>query len=141
MALHWNIADVTAREGEDYTYPRRGDDEDSRRLSGITECLIFATMFIGMPRITARNADEFAKRLRAWETIAGCISTSREPIEAKHVHRHIGLQTNASEMKPAAFAKKLAEVALRKAAEDVARQQRANAREEIAAKASPENEQ
>lgn len=131
MSLDWNVAAIVAREGEDYIWPEAGPDAakydrqpGKRYLAGQTECMIWATMFVGIGRLTATNADEFAKRLRAWETVAGCISSSGEPIPAETVRRHIGLTTNASPIKPAAFAKKLAEIAQRNAAEAIARETR-----------------
>ena len=134
MALNWNVAEVSAREGEDYVWPMAPDnaaDYDrvpgKRYLSGTTECIIWATLFVGIPKITPANAAGFARRLRAWETLAGCISSSGEPISAETVRRHIGLSTNASPIKDAAFAKKLAELTMRKAAEQIEREERAAA--------------
>lgn len=134
MALNWNVADVEAREGEDYVWPKAGDNAAAydkipgkRYLSGLTECIIWATMFVGIPKITPTNAPTFARRLRAWETVAGCISSRGTPITADEIRRHIGLWTNASPMKDAAFAKQLAETALRRAGDAIANEERAAA--------------
>lgn len=136
MSLTWDVSTIVAREGEDYVWPRAehadpnyGIKAGDRRLSGVTECLIFATMFVGMNRITAANWSTFASRLRTWETVAGPISSNRQPITTEHVRRHIGLATNASAKSATAFANEIGRMITDKADKMTAR--------EIAADATP----
>jgi hypothetical protein len=113
MSLDWNVKAIIEREGDEYVWPKGVDGE--QRLRGSLECLIWATIFVGINRITEENWKEFALRLRAWEIGVGCISASNEPLEAETVRRAIGLSTNASPETPAAFKKKLAEAVMSEA--------------------------
>lgn len=125
MALHWNVAEITAREGEAYIWRDYGTpDAPDVKLWGHTECLIWATMFVGLNRITDENWQTFAERLRAWETAVGCLSSNGEPIPAETVKRHVGLSTNASTLTGPKFTKQLAEAGARTAREAVARELR-----------------
>ena len=99
MALHWELRSIDNWEtvccNEDGT------------LSGTTECLIWATMMVGLSRITASNAKKFYERLHAWETARGAFRSDRQPLDFNDVVRHIGLATNASHETDAQFRKKL----------------------------------
>jgi hypothetical protein len=91
-----------------------GKDWDERVTSAkewpITEALIFATMRIGMPTITAENAETFTVRLYAFTRVYGPLlmqATDRGiepvPIRLADVQLRIGLRTNATRMTDAAF--------------------------------------
>lgn len=89
--------------------------ELKEQAPGAIQCMCFGSMFIGMPIISDGGKDdwrEFALRLRAWEAVAGQLSSSGEPIPAETVKRFIGLRTNASRMTRAQFLKKLGETAM-----------------------------
>lgn len=136
MALHWDVSEIVAREGEDYVWPRtvEGDDE-SRRLNGFIDCAIWATIFVGLPRITEANWTSFAARCRAWETGVGPISSSGEPLPAEVFRRCIGLKTNASEKSLTSFKKDLGDAVLREAKTRIEREIAADARRRAAAEA------
>lgn len=71
-----------------------------------TEVLIWATLLIGIPQITEKNVDEFAFRLRLYETIANSLiqhSGISSPIPFSQVKRHIGLATNANSLTRAQY--------------------------------------
>ena len=119
MALHWNVTEITAREGEAFVWPK--DEHGEQRLNGLVECVIWATMFVGLPTITDANAEEFAVRLAQWEHGLGCLSTRGTPITPDEVRRCIGLTTNASSHTRAKFHKQLAEAMERNARDRVRR--------------------
>lgn len=103
MALHWGIEKC-----------RDFEELKSDKEWVITEMIIFATMFIGMFRITEENYVEFATRVHAWETTFGAMITrfgenGRESrrITVADVKRRIGLHTNASTKTKAQFIKHL----------------------------------
>ena len=71
-----------------------------------TESLIWATLLIGIPQISEKNVDEFAFRLRLYETIAQSLiqhSGVSSPIPFSQVKRHIGLCTNANPLTRAQY--------------------------------------
>lgn len=66
---------------------------------GLTDALIWATMFVGMPRITEDNAAEFYARLHLIECLNGNLShRAGEPyfITLEDIKRRVGLVTNAT---------------------------------------------
>lgn len=123
MALHWNVKAIEAREGAAFTWPT--DAHGEQRLNGMIECVIWATMFVGIPKITEANAEDFALRLRQWENVAGCISSRSTPITAAEVRQCIGLETNASTKSKAAFKANVAQIAERNAREAIAKEAKA----------------
>lgn len=84
MALHWDVKEVA-------DWKQLQEEE-----SGITACVVWATMFVGIPRITADNAAEFARRVHVWEDVNGRIRSDDKRITLADVERRIGLWTNAS---------------------------------------------
>jgi len=114
MSLNWNVAKITAREGQAFVWPACGPN-DEQVLRGEIECMIWATMFVGLNKITEANAEAFAARLASWEAIAGPISASGKPLSAALVRKCVGLETNANTLTAAAFQKQLGKVALARA--------------------------
>lgn len=81
----------------------------------VTNALIWATLGVGMNRITEDNAEKFASRLAALQAVHGAdLKTDTGPIyiTSRDVEDHIGLSTNASNMNDAQFARKLTEAAV-----------------------------
>ena len=107
MALSFDFSELA-----DPTICRKTDGT----VSGSTECVIWATIFVGLPRITDANWRDFATRVRAYETCFGALSSSDEPLPPELIHQHIGLRTNASPMTKRAFQANLGRIALERAA-------------------------
>lgn len=87
--------------------PMPGQPE-RKRVAVVTERLIWATMSIGMSRITEDNYEEFFKRLALYETlIVGWGGRDRTTLA--DVRKHIGLTTNAcyKDEKEASFRKRM----------------------------------
>lgn len=81
---------------------------DGKRVAVVTDRLIWATMGIGMSRVTEDNYEEFFKRLALYETlILGWDWQDRTTLA--DVRKHIGLTTNAcsKDEKPASFHKRM----------------------------------
>lgn len=87
---------------------------------GITQCMVFATMFVGMGEITVDNAPRFAARLDAWQKLKGAIMRRAVksdkadtyygkdiPLGIDQVRRYIGLRCNVGYETPAQFSKRL----------------------------------
>lgn len=100
MSLNFELTDIPAWETT--CYSGTGDD---RRLSGVTETLIFATMIVGLGRISAANVDEFSLRIAQHQLAAGPLmrgwdedTSTFVPVKVTDadVRAHIGLRTNAS---------------------------------------------
>lgn len=95
MALHWNAEDI-----ENWEEINEGSDWN------ITQSLIFATMVIGINKITTENATEVFVRLKMTEAFIGKPFTSYDENGERTEHgwtlemieRRIGLGTNASTM-------------------------------------------
>lgn len=109
MPLNWSIADVKGYEDLCWIPTGEFDDDgkERKRLNGVTETLVFATMFIGFSDISAKNIDEWEFRFQVLTEIGDTFlsdedgagrNPTREELEA-----HIGLGTNASSKTNAAF--------------------------------------
>lgn len=123
MALHWNVKDIETREGVDFVWPMGPEGtEESRKLSGSLECVIWATMFVGLPRITEANWADFAARCHAWERAVGELSSSGKPLPADLIRKCIGLSTNATSKSLTTFKKDLGSAALNEACRAVDRE-------------------
>lgn len=104
MALEWGIRDC--KDWEEIA-PSAESEEGPR-----TEALIWATMPIGITKITKNSVDEVILRLRVWERLLGrtLLCYPREDGESEvdyrvrarykreWVERRIGLWTNATPM-------------------------------------------
>lgn len=99
MALHWELDGI-----ENWKETCVAEDG---KMRGETECLIWATMFVGLGKIADPVA--FWTRLTAWEAIMGPISSSGEPLSFDLVNAHRGLVTNVSNETEAQFWKRLRE--------------------------------
>ena len=102
MALNW---DLTAIENskELCWVEEEEDGESVVKLNPITDCLIWATLFLGMREITKKNLDEFTMRLIEWEKVVGGFlqdtSTGKYTMPSyTDVEFHIGLKTNVTEI-------------------------------------------
>jgi hypothetical protein len=91
-----------------------GDVSDKKKLTDITETLIFCTMYIGMAEITEKNYLEFYTRLSIYERVMGNFlyngnGETRTPryFTIQDIKQHIGLQTNASPLTKTQFTKDL----------------------------------
>jgi hypothetical protein len=79
-------------------YRETGYDRDGV-LRPETKSLIFATMVVGIGRITEGNAAEFYARLHAFERLNGTYLTEQGKnvyLTPEDVRRHIGLTTNVA---------------------------------------------
>jgi len=107
MSLNWNIQKVA--NCDEVCYVVQKEDTDYRKagkyLSSVTECLIWATMAVGMDKITEKNWKEFYTRLKMVEACSGCYLRGENketgkiediPFTVQNVKDHIGLHTNAS---------------------------------------------
>jgi hypothetical protein len=90
--------------------------DGERRLNPVTQTIVFATMNVGMPRITEKNADVFFARVRLWEKLMGAgthdAHLNEILVSASDVREHIGLFTNASSMTNTQFRTRLFEHAM-----------------------------
>jgi len=102
MALTWNVENV--KDNDSICFIPTGEtDEDGkalRRMNPVTHALIFATMSVGMGRITEGNAPEFYARLNIMERLHGDMIHRAEGFEGdpkitpQEVRAHIGLYCN-----------------------------------------------
>lgn len=114
MPLDWNISRI-----KDSSKVCFVDDGKDTKLSTLTRTLIFATMHVGIPRITEENAVEFFNRCHIHEQVVGNwqyrLSEDQDPktvaiyIKLDDVKSHIGLSTNASRLTDAVFNKRVIE--------------------------------
>ena len=100
MALNWDLTEIKSAKELCWI---ESDEEGQVKLNPITDCLIWATLFIGMREITKKNVDEFTMRLIEWEKVVGGFlqdTTTGEYTMPSYtdVEFHIGLKTNVTEM-------------------------------------------
>ncbi|USN16714.1 hypothetical protein FANBOY_01070 [Brevundimonas phage vB_BgoS-Fanboy] len=108
MSLDWNVAKVANNETvcfriADADDAGRGISKGDKLLQVATEGLIFATMAVGLGRITEANHREFFARLNLHEKLNGGMRYGPAPDHARilytlaDVRAHIGLTTNVSD--------------------------------------------
>jgi hypothetical protein len=82
-----------------------------------TQRVIFATMAVGLGRITEKNLAEFWTRVRMIEAIDGV----HKRLTLADIQRHIGLRTNVGDETKTQWLKRIYDYALREAAREVKR--------------------
>lgn len=99
MSLNWNVENVQDFESVCYVEDENGD----RKLSVITDSLIWFSMWCGFGRITEDNAVEIKRRIDDLAELGeGRIvyhdgeRWQRRAVTLDEVRAHIGLRTNAS---------------------------------------------
>lgn len=99
MPLTWSLEDIKNYKEVCWI----DNDDDTRRLSTVTETLIFATMAVRLGSITEANADDFYARLKIIERLDGPFMYKIEDGERKDmlftpedVQAHIGLACNVT---------------------------------------------
>ena len=102
MALNWDLTAIENNK-ELCWVETEEDGESVVTLNPITDCLIWATLFVGMREITAKNLDEFVMRLMEWEKVVGGFlqdtTTGKYTMPSYvDVEFHIGLKTNVTEI-------------------------------------------
>ena len=119
MSLDWGLDEI--KDWKKVCY-EPGDDEDSKRMSPVTNSLIWETMTVGIGRITEKNWEEFARRLHVSQQVnGGCIlekvggKRKERFITPGEVRNHIGLHTNASPKTSNVFMKDMYKSMVRKA--------------------------
>lgn len=106
MSLNW---DVTKVKNHDVVCFDAGEHE-GRSLRVETHCLIFATIGVGLGRITAANAEEFAARLNILQDLNGALMGNAEGevrITREDVLAHVGLSTNVPDESRSAWLKRV----------------------------------
>jgi hypothetical protein len=99
MALHWNVENV--KDADTVCFYEEGS------VQAKTQSIIFGTMYVGIPRITEKTADEFFSRISEYERVTSPLTYGFNPesgkvedlpITREDVEAHIGLSTNASRL-------------------------------------------
>ena len=67
MPLSWDIKNIKLPKEQTWIKNEKGEDV----LNGVTELMIFATVFVGMSSITEKNYKGFHKRLKEVEVASG----------------------------------------------------------------------
>jgi len=115
MSLNWNVSNIADSNAVCFHHFEE-DGEPQRELKQSTNQLIFLTMVVGMGRITEGNHKEFFKRVALFERLHGSVQIVMgdkgfvdAPYTLEDIRQHIGLTTNVSEEKPAAWRKRIIE--------------------------------
>jgi hypothetical protein len=142
MSLNWNLADVRDEvcwRKSTETWPDKHDCSDEQRAAGLefmhpaTDKLVWATMAVGMPKITEENYLEFFFRITMYEALRGKMGWHTKESakfwteKDKHlgwewregeswlskvevIHANIGLYTNATRETRAQFVSRMAKL-------------------------------
>jgi len=133
MALNWRIdtiedfhnicwIPIKVKELDDQKYMHsttyhNEEKKEAGVLNPVTNQLIWATMIVGMFKITKKNWEEFYWRVHLYEDTIGHFLTKYENdkpvpyfITAKDIHNHIGLSTNADTITKTKFIRKIADI-------------------------------
>jgi hypothetical protein len=102
MSLNWDLSKI--KDQETLCWVGVADDAP---MNPITEALIFASIAIGTPMITAENVAEAYTRLSMWQDVVGAlvvdVGGADRFVTPDDVRAHIGLKTNASAYTTAKF--------------------------------------
>jgi len=140
MSLDWNIgrirdyrtvcydrrtfdtpeeAEALARTADWYTDPDDASGRTAKRMSVTTGALIWASLLVGLPEITEKNAERWHRRVAAVEATNTAYrrGPDGEPVyfTLEEVKAHVGLTTNVSRQTEAAFNSKVKRWAAEKA--------------------------
>ncbi len=126
MSLNWNLENIKDQENLCWEwrkpYPSEGTPKDANedglveRMNGVTNGLIWSTIFVGIGEITEDNVGEFAARLKVYQEVNGDLLVGKDektgksgpvPITTEDVVAHIGLRCNVSYESDTQFIKKL----------------------------------
>ena len=119
MSLDWSIDKI-----KDYkTVCWRGEDADGLHLRHKTDILIWATMRVDLSEISAKNIDEWLRRIAVCKLFDAPFGREYYEEDGKRLHRgyypdraileeHIGLGTNASTIHFTRWYKKMCDQAL-----------------------------
>lgn len=115
MALHFDLTGITDCDRVVFEEVTAESGEVERRLTARADALIWATMFVGIDRITKENAEEFYLRLAIRERVFGALryrinqKGEREDIRftLDDIRQHVGLSTNADRLTDLQFDKKV----------------------------------
>lgn len=98
MSLDFNLAKI-----ENHATLCYQGEGDNTRMNPVTEVIIFGSMFVGLPVITADNAETFQTRLqRFWGEDGPLVWVDDDGLHKRHVtldevRAHVGLKTNATQ--------------------------------------------
>ena len=100
MSLNWSIEEVEDFEEKCFIH----NEDGTRRLSEVTNALVWSTIGVGIGEITEKNWREYAYRLDLYQTLFGPLLTQVDddgkakprPLTPLEVRDHIGLHTNVS---------------------------------------------
>ena len=119
MALTWDLRGIKDSDNLCYIEDNQGvshtDGQKHRKMSPITNTLIWSTMFVGFSRITDKNYKQFHKRLIELELASGGgllvaeDGHSRQPT-IHEVKSHVGLITNASVQSNSQWSRNIARI-------------------------------
>ena len=100
MSLNFNLAGI--KNYKEVCYFDSSEGQGAKKMSGVTNTLIWDTMVTGLNQINEKNIGEWLFRLYVLDKIF----PRPEQITRQDLVNHIGLTTNASSMTRAAFKKK-----------------------------------
>lgn len=106
MALTWDLGKI--KNYEEVCFKKNEDGTET--MTSETEAMIWATMAVGIGRITDLNAADFYSRIHFYEKVFGSFLISFEDgnrtehyLTPEIVNNHIGLHTNVGKETDAAF--------------------------------------
>lgn len=127
MALNWDVSEIIEREGREFVWHPTGekgaDGQPIFRLNPMIDAMIWATISIGIGKITEANFEKVAMRLATVERLSGAFRVFLDPEKGRRaeyfttaeVRRMIGLTTNVSTETDAAWKKRILEHTWREA--------------------------
>lgn len=95
MALTWNVKECD----------QSACWNSQMVMTDACECMIWATMILGIDEITTLTVKEFAFRLETDRRLVGTFSNGGQPFTVESVRPFIGLKTNATRKTRAQWSK------------------------------------
>lgn len=106
MALHWDLKDIRDYETACFVMGEDG----KRRLSPVTEALIWYTMAVDIGRLTEADLPEFWARMKVADALRGPMLWDIDeyrPITLDELKAHVGLSTNVAKVPRASWVKRV----------------------------------
>lgn len=110
MSLNWNLSKIANHETLAW--------DEAGTLKPRTEALIWSTMAIDMGEITAKNVNEFWRRLDLYQHEVGALLGNANGdifFTRDDVVAHIGLKTNVTEKSASVWNRRLSQIMLDRA--------------------------
>ena len=115
MSLDWDLRGIANHETVCWvpTGETKPDGSPRVTMKGVTNAIIWATIFVDIGRITEKNYREFYARIQFFVKLRGPFCDDGDLPTLEDVKQHVGLRTNVADLTTAQFMKRIGDLFMR----------------------------